>query len=644
MRLALRLRGPAFAFAIGIALVPSIAHATFHEMQIERVVGGVNGDVTAQAIQLRMRIAGQNFVSQARIYAWDATGSNPVLVKDLAADVANGAVGSRVLIASASMAAYLNVTPNFTMSQLIPPSYLAAGKLTYEDDLGGVLWSFAWGGAAYTGDDTGDITNDADGNFGPPFASPLPTAGTTGVFFTGAAGALSTNNAANYAISGSNITLTNNAAQSANVSALGPCGVVAGSDLFVTPSGGTTFDDFSVAPIPAGFFGPGSDPFTGLIPFSGQPLAPSGPLGPTDTIVRRDATAALTGPSSSATIPIEMVALSLVSLTPITVTYNGGQNPEVWNVAACLSPSPQPIGSMHVVTSACACAEGGTFTSTLPVLPKLTFTRVGPPGQQVLDFAAAGRAAISFAVGNGHWLPTDPGANLIVLPSGNSVDGDCDGSTPPTELLKTTNFVTGGRADRCGPNSCVGVPNLRVRTTQELATAAHQALFPAPVTIGADGDADGVPDAFDNCLASANPQQTDTDDDGVGNACDNCVSIFNACQEDANANGVGDSCEVSAVLPAPASPGVELGAPSPNPARQSIDFTVSLPQAAPVRLALYDLRGRRIGAPLSTTLGAGVNRLGWRLVEGSALLRSGTYYLRLEAGGVQRTRVFQVVR
>ncbi len=35
------------------------AQATFHFMQIEQVIGGVNGDTTAQAVQLRMRPAGQ---------------------------------------------------------------------------------------------------------------------------------------------------------------------------------------------------------------------------------------------------------------------------------------------------------------------------------------------------------------------------------------------------------------------------------------------------------------------------------------------------------------------------------------------------------------------------------------------------------
>ena len=50
---------------LGVLALQSTAYATFHEMQIEQVILSVNGDTTAQAIQLRMRAAGQNFVSGA---------------------------------------------------------------------------------------------------------------------------------------------------------------------------------------------------------------------------------------------------------------------------------------------------------------------------------------------------------------------------------------------------------------------------------------------------------------------------------------------------------------------------------------------------------------------------------------------------
>ena len=83
----------------GAFVLPS-AHATFHFMQIEQVIGGINGDLSAQAIQLRTRTFGQNFVVQARMRVLDANGANPVEIIDFTTNVPTGASGARVLIAS----------------------------------------------------------------------------------------------------------------------------------------------------------------------------------------------------------------------------------------------------------------------------------------------------------------------------------------------------------------------------------------------------------------------------------------------------------------------------------------------------------------------------------------------------------------
>jgi hypothetical protein len=48
-------------------------------------------------------------------------------------------------------------------------------------------------------------------------------------------------------------------------------------------------------------------------------------------------------------------------------------------------------------------------------------------------------------------------------------------------------------------------------------TAGSVALYCAP--FGADSDADGLPDDFDNCPADPNPQ-FDNDEDGRGDVCD----------------------------------------------------------------------------------------------------------------------------
>ena len=204
------------ACATLIAATAGPAHATFHFMQIEQVMGGVDGNTEAQAIQLRMRNSFQNAVSQGRLVAYDATGANPVVLLALPNDVATGVTGARVLITTAAFNLMVNpaVTPDFTMTNRIPDSYLAAGSLTWESAaFGTIYWRVSWGGASYTGSGSG-TTNDADGNFNPPFAGPLPSGNDQALLFSGAANALSTNNAAQYALTTGSAVFTNNANQS----------------------------------------------------------------------------------------------------------------------------------------------------------------------------------------------------------------------------------------------------------------------------------------------------------------------------------------------------------------------------------------------------------------------------------------------
>jgi len=169
-----------------------------------------------------MRSASQNLVSQATIKAWDAHGANPVVLLDLTTNVAAGTLGSRVLIATANFAASTNpsVTPDFILTNPIPDSYIPAGSLTFEDDFNTIYWRVSWGGATYTGATTGSLTNDADGNFGPPFAGPLPTGSGKALRFTGSSSALSTSNAANYAVTTGSAVFTNNAGNAGTINSL----------------------------------------------------------------------------------------------------------------------------------------------------------------------------------------------------------------------------------------------------------------------------------------------------------------------------------------------------------------------------------------------------------------------------------------
>lgn len=71
-----------------------------------------------------------------------------------------------------------------------------------------------------------------------------------------------------------------------------------------------------------------------------------------------------------------------------------------------------------------------------------------------------------------------------------------------------------------------------------------------------DGDADGVPDGWDNCDDVADESNRDSDGDGIGDACDpdadgdriaddvdNCPLTANGAQDDADGDGIGDYCD-----------------------------------------------------------------------------------------------------
>ncbi|MBY0113805.1 MAG: hypothetical protein K2Y21_13390 [Phycisphaerales bacterium] len=197
--------------ASGCVLLASTAVASHHVMQIQQIIGGVGGDVTAQAIQLRQRFAGQNFVALSRLRVYDAAGQNPITLITFPANVSNGAAGATILIASPSFVGKTTpaAVPDFTMSAVIPASYLAAGKLAFEDGAT-IWWSVAWGGAAYTGSQVLNFTNDSDSNAGPAFPLALPSASTSALTYNGAASGASTTNAANYIVTSGAAVFKNN--------------------------------------------------------------------------------------------------------------------------------------------------------------------------------------------------------------------------------------------------------------------------------------------------------------------------------------------------------------------------------------------------------------------------------------------------
>jgi hypothetical protein len=97
--------------------------------------------------------------------------------------------------------------------------------------------------------------------------------------------------------------------------------------------------------------------------------------------------------------------------------------------------------------------------------------------------------------------------------------------------------------------------------------------------------------------------------------------------------------------PGTAAPAFRLAAPAPNPADREALVAFALPRSSPVRLAVFDVRGRRVA-----TLATGRWEAGWHPVrwacrnERGEPVAAGLYFVKLEALGEIRTQKISVVR
>lgn len=155
-----------------------------------------------------------------------------------------------------------------------------------------------------------------------------------------------------------------------------------GLDLFVTTPNTVSTYDFAATPDQ---FGPNSDPSiypdfeVRVEPPIKSPYTP--PEEGMSLILQRTSLASLptSTPPSQAVVPIEIVTMNLFSVDPIVVTYNGGQNAELWDVQINASATAQNTGTMSVLRDQ---PDGGQLTLSLSVQPRLTFTRQRD-GQQI---------------------------------------------------------------------------------------------------------------------------------------------------------------------------------------------------------------------------------------------------------------------
>ena len=201
-----------------------------------------------------------------------------------------------------------------------------------------------------------------------------------------------------------------------------------GFDLFETDPEATVFSFREEFTIPPNFFDQGSQAFSGDVNFGGVPLNvfQGRDVGDADTVVRRLAPAALAPPfPAQAFVPIELVALNLVSVQPIVVQV-GGQTQQ-WDVSAILSTLQPSRGDMRILQTG---PEGGAFDSQLEVLPKFTFTRLSDGATRTIDTGVLppqNRQGLFLQVDAVPWRPGCI-APALAVPGLN--DGFCPAFTP----------------------------------------------------------------------------------------------------------------------------------------------------------------------------------------------------------------------
>jgi hypothetical protein len=87
---------------------------------------------------------------------------------------------------------------------------------------------------------------------------------------------------------------------------------------------------------------------------------------------------------------------------------------------------------------------------------------------------------------------------------------------------------------------------------------------------------------------------------------------------------------------------IQLNGPFPNPSVERFECSIEVPTPTHALLQIFDVAGRRVAELLDRDLGAGTHDLSWN--RSDSPLPAGAYVMRLDAGGVRRTRLLVLAR
>ena len=124
----------ALAF-LAVVIAASPAHALFHVAVIDEVMMGVNGDATAQYVEIRMLTIAQKSVAHSVLAFFTCDGGGvSTQIDGLPADIANGGAGVRWSMGTTAFATATGVTPDFTFQAVAnnaTQSFLPCGMVCW---------------------------------------------------------------------------------------------------------------------------------------------------------------------------------------------------------------------------------------------------------------------------------------------------------------------------------------------------------------------------------------------------------------------------------------------------------------------------------------------------------------------------------
>jgi len=125
-----------FRPAVALSLLSSVAllhappaGAAFHLNEITKVMVGLNGNTTIQAVELKMLATGENLVGGMSIKVYDAGGAQVDSLGSFSGSVPAGIAGRFILCATGNFAATFGITPDLVIK---PGLLVGTGQVSYE--------------------------------------------------------------------------------------------------------------------------------------------------------------------------------------------------------------------------------------------------------------------------------------------------------------------------------------------------------------------------------------------------------------------------------------------------------------------------------------------------------------------------------